>query len=223
MAASSSGMLWESSSIKERRGGQEREEPAPPSPSPAPREQVTHRGRGSAPCGRGWDAGGVWGRREPGGSPHLRAGEGDDVAPGLGGSCGHRSGRCGAGGRGCSLHSQKISPFSIYYSLVINNPTRPPHPRQNPPFPRGCQAGAARAPLPLLGPGQPRIPQFVPGHIPARRAIPVIPARRQHWAAWPLPGHRLQPPAQIRTNCCATCLYFFFFSRILIKNRAPAR
>lgn len=69
------------------------------------------------------------------------------------------------------LHAPKIPPFSIYYSIVINNPRRGPPPAGLPFSPVGDSAG----PLPLLGQEQPLIPHRVPGQIAARRAILVIP------------------------------------------------
>lgn len=56
----------------------------------------------------------------------------------------------------------KISPFSIYYSLVINNPRRG-LPRQDPPFPGGARLG------------QPGPPPFVRAGAAAHPAAPSRP------------------------------------------------
>ncbi|XP_027545467.1 uncharacterized protein LOC113970577 isoform X2 [Neopelma chrysocephalum] len=126
------------------------------------------------------------------------------------------------------LRLQKIHPTPpIYYSLITYNPTRASRPGRSPRFP-GVPGWGSPGPLPLLGQGQPLIPQRVPGRFPARRAIPRDPGPEAAPGSLAHPGHSLQPPAQIRTNCCTACLYFFSESSpriglLPVPSRPPQR
>lgn len=121
--------------------------------------------------------GALWGLGSPGAAP-ISGGERGAMPPRDSGD----AAGIAPGGAEPADAAAASSPCPKNRPLVINNPSRGP-PRQDPPVSLGVPGWGSPGPLPLLGQEQPRIPQRVPGHIPARRAIPVIPAipvRRQH-------------------------------------------